>query len=72
MTIAQAGMAGFAPKVLIQPITNRWMTVRDLKSALDGLDPDVWVCVDGKGSAVQVIRELGANEPFVVIKSVKK
>jgi hypothetical protein len=45
------------------------MTVGDLRTALDGIDSGAWVCINGNGPATRVMRELGANEPFVLIVS---
>ncbi len=43
------------------------ITVGDLLRALEGISPETWVCLDN-GPATQVIKELSANEPFIVIR----
>ena len=44
------------------------LTVGALVALLAGAPPDAWVCLNGFGPALQVVRELGASEPFVVIE----
>ncbi len=62
-----AGLAGHAPAALVQPIVRQLMTVGDLRKAIDGLDDSVWVIVNGTGPLNKTHKELGANEPWVLL-----
>lgn len=56
--------AGGAKNAPLDP----WMTVGSLLAELKDVPPFAWVCLNGFGPAERVVRELGANEPFVVIE----
>jgi len=45
------------------------MTVGELRALIDDVGDSVWVIVAGDGPATRLVRELGANEPFMVIES---